>query len=109
MSDNKIDVYISRGNVTIFLLKQDGQEVVGGAVTRAIFRFGEYCIDTDNPHHPISLIDNSKAVRMQLGLVNNLQIGRAIGRLTIYDTVVTEGIAWGESVKINIQEWKTCS
>lgn len=104
-----IDVYQHRGNSIRLVLQQDGQPVDEGAVTRAIFRFGDYCLDTNGDGSDfINLVENGTKVELFLGLVPGLAVGTYSGFLTIYDADSPDGLACGEKVRVKVQEWKTC-
>ena len=103
---SRIEVPIGRGNRTRLQLQSDGEVVTAGAVTRAVFRFGEHCIDTqDSPL--IELTDSATVVEMRLGLIEGLAKGRHKGWLTVYDNPHPEGVAWYET-RVDIVDWPVC-
>ena len=98
--------WVGRANRQRLQLLQDGSSVTSGAVTRAVFKFGDYCLDTDEAD-PIALVDGATVVEMQLGLVSGLRRGTIPGKLTIYDNINTNGIAWGDSLVV-VEPWDVC-
>jgi hypothetical protein len=105
-----MNVYINRNN-PIRLVLYYGDPLVpvpNGAVTRAIFRFGRYCVDTDIPADPIELIENETQVRMFLGLISDLREGTYMGYLTIYDAEAPHGIGWGRAERVKVIPWPVC-
>jgi len=102
-----VTVYIARANRQRLLLEQDGETVVEGAVTRAQFKFGPYCLDTAGAD-PIALTDSATVVEMQAGLVPDLNAGRYMGKLTIWDNLHPEGIAWGPEITVIARTWQGC-
>jgi hypothetical protein len=99
--------WVGRANRQRLQLLQDGVAVADGAVTRAVLKFGDYCLDTDEAGDPIELVDDATVVELQLGLVSGIAPMTATGRLTVYDNVHTQGIAWQE-VLIDIGTWAVC-
>lgn len=99
--------HIGRANRQRLALLQDGQAVAGGAVTRAVLRFGPYCLDTDEAGDPVALVDGATVVEAQLGLTPGITQGAHRGKLTIYDNLNTEGIAW-QDVIVVVDRWNVC-
>lgn len=89
-------------------LTKDGSPPAENAITRAMFVFGKYCLDTDT-NHLIQLIDNAQTVRMELGLIPNLETGSYRGFLTVFDAQADQGIPWGDPVNIMVRDWKSCN
>ena len=100
--------YIGRDNVQRLELRQDGELVAENAVTRAQFRFGPFCIDTDEVADPIELTDSATVVEMQLGRVEGASPGLLEGHLTVYDAVHPEGIGW-QSFMVLVERWPACA
>jgi len=109
-----VRVYVGRDNRTRLELRQEGELVVANAVTRAQFKFGTWCLDTDGAlasppaPAPIELVADATAVEMQLGLVTDLTPGTYRGRLTVYDLNHPNGIAWS-TVEVIVGTWAVCS
>lgn len=100
---------VGRDNPTVLRLTIDNETVPQSAVTRAVFRFGDWCLDTSEPGDPIELIDSATRVQMRLGLVQDIAPGIYPGRLTVFDAQSANGIAWGESViHVIVEDWPTC-
>jgi hypothetical protein len=106
-----MDVFVGRANKIFLTLLQDGSSdnVRSDAIYRAMFKFGDFCVDTDNLDDPIELIEDNKKIQMQLGLVPGIQPGIYDGRLTVFDTGAPMGIAWGDPVKVKVYTWETCN
>ena len=85
MSLTILNAYIGRDfEETLVLEYQPGGEsafetVAVDTVTRAIFRFGDYCIDTEDAEPLITLEENATRVVMQLGMIEELVAGRYTG------------------------------
>ena len=103
-----MNIYINRDNKTIFNLLQDGEAVTANTITRAVFRFGDFCVDTNVAGDPIELIENATKVQVQAGLIPGLVEGGYEGKLTIFDTLSDNGFAWGRAVKIKVILWPIC-
>ena len=107
--------YIGRSNVETLTLeyRPEGETafvtVPEEAVLRAVFRFGAYCIDTNNEDDPIELGSNATKVHLQLGLIPLLAPGRhKDGLLTIYDAEHLDGLAWAE-YSVRVVPWPVCN
>lgn len=108
----RLNAFIGRENIEIVRLLVDGETVPENVVTRVVFRFGGYCLDTDNPEHAgvISLIDNATRVQVKLGLVPGLKPSTdcpLFGSITVYDAASPEGIAWYR-ITVRVVDWKVC-
>lgn len=105
-----LTAYIGRGNEEKLDLLEDGAVVDAYAVTRAVLRFGDYCLDTDDvgDEDLIALNANGQELSLHLGLIPGLEAGRYSGFLTLYDHVATDGIAWAQ-IDIVVDEWTACS
>jgi len=102
-----VRAYVNRSNRTRLELRQDGALVAANAVTRAQFRFGTWCLDTNDLADPIELVADATAVEMQLGLVDGITPGTYRGKLTVYDLNHPNGIAWSEVV-VEATAWNVC-
>jgi hypothetical protein len=99
--------YIGRENFQHLELTQDGDPVNENSVLRAVFRFGNHCLDTDTSAL-IELYNNAQRLKIQGGLVPNLKVGACQGFLTLYDAVADEkGLPW-EHFFVEIREWPVC-
>ena len=103
-----IQVYQGKRNKIVLTIKQDGATVNPGAITRAVFRFGAYCLDTDVSSPAIELIENETQVQLRLGLVEGILPGHYVARLTVYDLLMPEGKAWPQPLNINVLSWEGC-
>jgi hypothetical protein len=104
-----INAYIGRNNYAELELMQDGVTVEEGAVTRAVLRFGSFCLDTEEVEHAdwIELNEDATKITLHLGLVTDLKPGRYNASLTLYDAASTKGIAWTTFV-IRARSWPVC-
>ena len=105
-----IVAYIDRDNRTRIELTSGGAPVEEDTVTRAVFLFGSYCLDTDEVDDAdyIQLSADKTEVYLWLGLVPNLTVGRYTGYLTVYDSTTPNGLAWGPTVTVSAREWNVC-
>jgi hypothetical protein len=106
--------YIGRSNVETLTLeyRPEGEDefttVPVTTVLRAVFKFGVYCIDTDEVGDPIELSADATKVHLQLGLIPLLAPGRhRDGKLTIYDAEHPEGLAWAD-YRVRVESWPVC-
>ena len=100
--------YIDRDNIEKLALLQDGVAVTAGAVTKAVLKFGDYCINTDDDSDQIYFLDSdNQTVCIKLGQIDSITVGRYEGTMTIYDSEAVNGLAWVE-VEINVYEWDVC-
>ena len=104
------DAYIGRANARTIELTQGGATVTENAVTRAVLRLGDNCLDTDVSADPFELRNNATELYMQLGLWEHAVEGTVTGHLTIYDALATEGLAWpeGETITVTFHSWEAC-
>lgn len=109
----QIIAYIGRDNTQTVLLEYKPKGSIAyetvpiNTVTRAILRFGDYCLDTDDADPKFELTENETELAMQLGMVPNLVAGNYIGKLTIYDGTHPEGIPW-QAYEIWVENWDVC-
>ena len=103
-----MNIYINRDNKTVFNLLQNGEAVTADAITRAVFRFGDFCADTNVAGDPIQLIEDATKVQVQAGLIPDLVEGSFEGKLTVFDTLSENGLAWGKAIKIKVISWPVC-
>ena len=100
--------YIDRDNIEKLALLQDGVAVTAGAVTKAVLKFSDYCIDTDNDSDQIYFLDSdNQTVCVKIGQIDSIAVGCYKGFLTIYDSETVNGLAWVE-VEINVYKWAVC-
>jgi hypothetical protein len=102
-----IHAWIGRDNVERLELIQDGDPVTADAVTRAVLRFGGYCLDTDVVDDTISLADSATVVEVQIGQIAGLLPGYYQGHLIVYDNPHPNGIMW-EQVVIIVSDAEDC-
>ncbi len=102
-----ITVYKGYNGKTVLPLTIDGLPPAENAIIRAMFVFGEYCLDTESSGL-ITLIDDAQSVQLELGLVVNLDTGNYRGFLTVFDAQSPNGIPWGEIVPISVRDWQSC-
>jgi hypothetical protein len=105
-----VTAYIGRDNIERLELLQDGVAVVAGAVTRAVLKFGSFCLDTDEITHAsiiyFETADNL-VLCLCLGLVTDIRARVYEGKLTLWDATTTEGYAW-DDVTITGIKWPVC-
>ena len=102
-----MNIYIGRDNVEVFELQQDALVVAEDAVTRAVLRFGGYCLDSDSDEE-IELTTSAQRVEIQAGLMTGLVAGVYPGMLTIFDAASeTNGLAW-QAFNVRVREWDVC-
>lgn len=113
---NPLIFYIGRMNAYILTLKAQGENdvapvtITGGIAARAVFSFGDYCIDTDNIAHADILSFNNAKTKLILkgGLISNLVVGQyQEAFLTVYDDDNPLGIAWFK-IPVIVEPWETC-
>ena len=89
--------YIGRDNEERLKLLQNGVPVAEGAVTRAVLKGDNFCIDTLDPEYnnTIYLANNALEVHIRCGLIPGLVSGKMYPcKLTVYDTATELGYAW---------------
>jgi ABC-type antimicrobial peptide transport system ATPase subunit len=103
---SQITAFIGRANSHKITLLQNKAPVPANVVERAVLRFGDYCLDTDD----LSMLfeDNNTALRVKIGLTPLLVAGNYAGVLTVYDAAAVEGLAWDE-IKIAVKVWRDCT
>lgn len=97
--------YIGRDNVIRRTLLIDGEELTADqktAIERVTVKIGSYCLDTLESDDPIELDDG--VVNVQVGLIPDIKRGYYTAEITVYDTVYTNGKAWG-SFTVFVQNW----
>jgi hypothetical protein len=108
-----LQAYIGRDFEEIVLLEykpvgeSDYETIPDDTATQAIFRFGAYCIDTDDDEPLIEFQDSNTKVAMKLGLIDELKAGQYTGYLTIYDATNTNGLPW-EKISVRVWPWPIC-
>ena len=108
-----ITAYIGRDNIQTVLLEYKPKSgtayetVAINTVTRAILRFGDFCLDTDDADPIFELTEDETELAMKLGMVTDIVAGDYIGQLTIYDGTHPNGIPW-EDYRIRIEAWQVC-
>jgi|GEM_PF-5130507 len=82
--------------------------VPADTLTRAMFSFGTYCVDTSNLEHNDMIAFNADKTELTLkiGLVAGVLAGSYHGRLTVFDAA-SQPLAW-EDYSVEVKEWKTC-
>ena len=109
----KMTVKIGRDNIiSIDLEYQPSGEaafvsVPENTVTRAVFRFGEHCLDTELHPDEIWLDDNATVVRMKPGKITGLSAHQTTGYLTLFSADYEDGKGW-EDYKVDAVEWPVC-
>jgi len=103
-----LTAYIGRDNEEALQLLQDGALVAEYAVTRAVFKFGTYCLDTAVDTDIFYFDDNHQILYLKLGLINDIVAGiHRDGQLTLFDSSTTIGYAW-DSFIVSVQNWPVC-
>lgn len=102
----ELTVYLDRDNEEQLQLLQDKVPVTAAAVTRAVFTFGDYVVDSDIDTGIIYFKDSdNQTVCLKLGLLTGLVIGKyRQGTLTIFDATNVNGIAWSY-IDVIVKEW----
>jgi hypothetical protein len=100
-------IYIGRDNVEAFDLLIDDVLVTVDTITKAHFKFGDYCIDTVNDAAKIALTESKTRVEITAGHISGLAVGVYEGKLTCYDAEATNGIAW-EDFNVQVETWPVC-
>jgi len=110
-----ITFFVGMANpVTLTLMHQgvDDPELIivpENTITRAMLRFGSYCLDTDviGDADMIYFTDNETRLVIKAGLIADIVAGSYLGYLTLYDAVSLDGIAW-QDFKVEVKEWLKC-
>ena len=100
-----MNVFIGRDNKLTLTLFQNGEAVTAGAITRAVFKIDDYVADTEQAGDPIELVEEATKIVLKPGLITGLVPGTFSGKLTVYDTEATNGVAWGGTIKLNVFSW----
>lgn len=105
-----LSAYIGRDNEERINLLEDGSIVSAGVVTRAVLKFGNYCVDTDkDPTIAYFSDSDNQTLCLKLGLVSGLSPGvHPNSRLTLYDATNINGIAWA-TFTVNVYSWTVCN
>ena len=104
--DGPLWAYIGRENVEKLELLHNGERVPKNSITRAIIRFGTYCLDTEL-HNEIELTEDAQVLEIKLGLIPDLVSGKYKSYITIYPNLAEDGIAWA-SANVRVAEWPVC-
>ena len=99
-------VYLNRANTITRRLLDSGEPLTvqqQQAILRAQIHIGGHCIDTEELGDPIQYEDGK--VLAQLGLIEGLQPGQYTARITAFDAVKTEGVAWGQ-FEVTVLPWE---
>lgn len=104
-----LTAYIGRDNEARLELLQDGVLVVASAVTKAVLKFGTFCLDTEVDTDEIYfLTSNNQTLCLKIGLLTGLVAGNySDGKLTLFDAVNTNGLAWVD-LTISVKDWSVC-
>ena len=101
-----ITVEIGRDRVHRIAFTVDGEPVNDDALTKAVLRFGEYCLDTEEGGG-LTFVESKTAVDVELGLVEGLTKGAYVGHLTAMDGLHENGLPFGQVI-INAINWPVC-
>ena len=104
---NPIPAFIGRDNVEKLDIKKNGERVTAFAVTRIVFRFGNYCLDTDLHPDLFYFLDSNRIIAIKLGLVPNLITGTHRGQFTVFDAEHPNGCAW-KRASVRAYTWEKC-
>jgi len=105
-----LTAYIGRDNEERLELLQDGVLVTASAVTRAVLKFGSFCLDTDVDTDEFYFLDsNNQVLCLKIGLLTGLAAKNYFdGKLTLFDNSNPEGLAW-TNIHITVFNWNICS
>jgi hypothetical protein len=101
------NAYIGRDNVTKRVLRIDGALLTSGeqqAIERVVVNIGTYCLDTDDG---INITYDAGVISMTIGLIDGIRAGEYTAKITVYDSVLTNGKAW-DSFKVMVYPWNEC-
>jgi hypothetical protein len=104
-------VYAGRGNNIRLQLLADGEVVPDNSVQSAALWIPKEAFEDGqqreitSPSSELSLDANNTVLVISIGTVTELKKGRYVCRLTIYDGVNQEGIAWSEIVLV-VNDWR---
>jgi len=104
-----LTAYIGRDNEDRLELLQDGVLVAASAVTKAVLKFGTFCLDTEVDTDEIYfLTSDNQTLCLKIGIVTNLVAGAySDGKITLFDAVNTNGLAWAD-LRISVKDWAVC-
>lgn len=107
--NDRLKVYKGRDNVAHLVLKLNDEVIDPDVATRAVLRFGPYCVDTDVDTDLITLVDQATRLEMRLGMIPDLQTRDCPYRayLTVYDAASANGLAW-DDFRILVEQWAIC-
>lgn len=110
MAIETLYAYIGRDNEEQIQLKQNNILVTTGAITRAVFKFGSYCLDTDIDTDEIYFLNDERTVLcLKLGLVTDIvPMANTVGKLTLFDVNNANGLAWAE-INVTAVLWDLCT
>ena len=100
-----LTIYLGRDHQVRYWLKHRDPETLAvvpippNFVTRVQLQLQgmrSYCVDTDDPFHPITLLDDARVIGMRLGRAEGLKTGEYKGWLTIFDAQSPNGTPWGQ-------------
>lgn len=99
--------YIGRDNEERLELLEDDALVAAGVVTRAVFKFDSWVLDTDVDTDVIYFDDaNNQTLCLKLGQITDMEKGMYRGgKITLYDIDNVDGIAWGDPVTVIAITW----
>lgn len=81
-------------------------DVPENTITRAMFRFGPYCLDTDDGDGLFVFQANRTQIKAKMGLIPNLEPGEWQGYLTLFDADGKH--AWKSYRKVTAEHWPIC-
>jgi len=105
-----ITFYAGTANKVKLTIKVNGSVVAGDLLTRAMLRFGPYCLDTDNVEHEdiFTFTDDATKLEVKAGLLDGIQAGFYDGMLSIFDAASgTDGLACERFIVV-IESWSKC-
>jgi hypothetical protein len=103
-----LTAYIGRDNEESIELLNGGSLVTAQAVTKVVFKFGSWVINTDDDPTLIYFTDppNNQTVGMKLGKITGVTAGGYDdGKMTIFDTANTDGLSMEEVITVTIKAW----
>lgn len=100
-----VTIYKGRDNPVSLGLKTDGALENITSFTRVTLQVGDVTLDSRINTTTFDWTTNGATGQLDLdiGMENDLKVGKHIARLTIYDATYTNGLVWGNFV-LNVED-----